>query len=206
MAEGWILFWTPFLNKSSKPQYAALLWEDGSWRLESLTSTTTGVLVGRFSLACFIFTVKCNFVFLDLLTGENVIIALAVFKVSIVTTLWTGWLKIDFLEGVRNFSLLLNIWIDSGTQPAYHLIHTRGSFSGSRLARAWGWPMISIYWQDYEWVHLYVCSTPVSSWGAYWHLYLYHPIFSNLIDDKCIEIDLKFRKYFILHSKKYMTW
>jgi hypothetical protein len=144
MAEGWILFWTPFLNKSSKPQYAALLWEDGSWRLESLTSTTTGVLVGHFSLACFIFTVKCNFILFRVATGENVISVLAIFKVSIVTTLWAGWLEFDFLAGVRNFSLLLYTRIASGTQPAYHLLHTRGSFCGSKVARAWGWPMTSI--------------------------------------------------------------
>jgi len=101
--------------------------------------------LGRlFSLTCFIFTVKCNFVLFRVATGENVISVLAIFKVSIVTKLWAGWLKFNFLAGVRNFSLLLNIWIDSGTQPAYNSIHTRGSFCGSKVVRAWGWPMTCI--------------------------------------------------------------
>jgi len=47
--------------------------------------------LGRlFSLACFIFTVKCNFILFRVATGENVISVLAIFKVSIVTTLWAG--------------------------------------------------------------------------------------------------------------------
>ena len=47
--------------------------------------------LGRlFSLTCFIFTVKCNFVLFRVATGENVISVLAIFKVSIVTKLWAG--------------------------------------------------------------------------------------------------------------------
>jgi len=66
----------------------------------------------------------------------RVISALAIFKVSIMTTLWAGWLQFGCLAGVRNFSLPLNIQIDSGTHPYYNLIHTGGSFYGSKLARA----------------------------------------------------------------------
>ena len=55
MAEGWILFWTHLLRKSSKRQYAALLQEDGSWRSESLTLKTTTILVGCISFTYFIF-------------------------------------------------------------------------------------------------------------------------------------------------------
>jgi len=42
------------LRKSSKPQFAALLQEDGSWRLEGLTLKTTTILVGCISLTSFI--------------------------------------------------------------------------------------------------------------------------------------------------------
>jgi len=68
--------------------------------------------------------------------GENVVSVLAVFKVSRMTKLWTGLLKFGFLAGVGNFSPLLHIQIDSGTHAAYYSIHTRGFYSGSKVARA----------------------------------------------------------------------
>jgi len=61
---------------------------------------------------------------------------LAVFKVSIVSTLWAGCLKFGFLAGVGHFSLLLHIQIDSGTHAAYYSIHTAGCYFGSKVARA----------------------------------------------------------------------
>jgi len=52
-----------------------------------LNNTRLGRL---FFFTCLIFTVKCNFVLFRVATGENVISALAIFKVSIVTKLWAG--------------------------------------------------------------------------------------------------------------------
>jgi len=48
-----------------------------------------------------------------------------------------GWMiKVWFPAGVRNFSLLLNIQIDTGTHPAYYSIHKVGTFFVSKEARA----------------------------------------------------------------------
>ena len=54
---------------------------------------------------------------------ENVISGSPVIAVSTVNALWAGWLKFGFLAEVRNFFLLLNTQIDSGTHPAYYSIH-----------------------------------------------------------------------------------
>jgi hypothetical protein len=46
-----------------------------------------------------------------------------------------GWMaRVQFLAGVRDFSLLHSIQTDSGAHPAFYPMGTGGSFPGHKLA------------------------------------------------------------------------
>jgi len=47
--------------------------------------------------------------------------------------------------GARNFSLQSSVLTGSGTHPDSYIIDTGGSFPGVKAARAWSWPLTSIY-------------------------------------------------------------
>jgi hypothetical protein len=49
--------------------------------------------------------------------------------------------------GARNFSLHHRVQTSCGAYSASYPMHTRGSFPGGKTARAWNWPLTSIYYK-----------------------------------------------------------